>query len=247
MMHMMSPPQHCSAGIGTNIWIFGRMKRRLFSKDTTLGMNANDFLRPVLDNDQYSPLWWIGDRGNPGESILKDNILREVLRACESSVLIKGFYEVLGGPAEDIQALLSDDETRANFHACHSSNRTFSIALTSVGRKLFTSKQERDGVMKHIHTYLNPTGRVNLTHPEQVYLVVSYCGVQSLPYGFESPRFFLLRQIAVNRRLSSQLRALDVKSRRYRGPTTMDPELALIMCNFAKVKRGSLVLDPFVG
>ncbi|KAI4836363.1 tRNA guanosine-2'-O-methyltransferase [Plasmodium brasilianum] len=31
------------------------------------------------------------------------------------------------------------------------------------------------------------------------------------------------------------------------GPTTTDNELAFIMCNIAKIKKGDIVLDPFVG
>uniref|UniRef100_A0A8C9LKV3 tRNA (guanine(10)-N(2))-methyltransferase TRMT11 n=1 Tax=Piliocolobus tephrosceles TaxID=591936 RepID=A0A8C9LKV3_9PRIM len=31
------------------------------------------------------------------------------------------------------------------------------------------------------------------------------------------------------------------------GPTTTDNELAFIMCNIAKIKKGNIVLDPFVG
>lgn len=39
----------------------------------------------------------------------------------------------------------------------------------------------------------------------------------------------------------------DLRRRRYLGPTSMDTELAFMMCNLALVRRSSLVLDPFVG
>jgi tRNA (guanine10-N2)-methyltransferase len=33
----------------------------------------------------------------------------------------------------------------------------------------------------------------------------------------------------------------------FAGPTSMDPELSLIMCNMTHVKKGALAYDPFVG
>ena len=39
----------------------------------------------------------------------------------------------------------------------------------------------------------------------------------------------------------------DLKKRLYIGPTSLDHTLAIIMANSCRVKRGSLVLDPFVG
>ncbi|SCM13142.1 tRNA guanosine-2'-O-methyltransferase, putative [Plasmodium chabaudi adami] len=38
-----------------------------------------------------------------------------------------------------------------------------------------------------------------------------------------------------------------LNKRRILGPTTTDNELAFIMCNIAKIKKGDIVLDPFVG
>jgi hypothetical protein len=42
-------------------------------------------------------------------------------------------------------------------------------------------------------------------------------------------------------------RSYSLRRRMYIGPTSMDAELALVMCNVAKVKRGDIVLDPYVG
>ena len=41
--------------------------------------------------------------------------------------------------------------------------------------------------------------------------------------------------------------AYNLRDRVYIGNTTMDPQLALIMANVARVGRGSHVLDPFAG
>lgn len=39
----------------------------------------------------------------------------------------------------------------------------------------------------------------------------------------------------------------NLKKRKYLGTTSMDAELSLISANQARVKPGSLVIDPFVG
>ncbi|EFJ46403.1 hypothetical protein VOLCADRAFT_62647 [Volvox carteri f. nagariensis] len=39
----------------------------------------------------------------------------------------------------------------------------------------------------------------------------------------------------------------SLRRRRYLGPTSMDTEMALVMCNQGGVRRGSLVLDPYAG
>ena len=39
----------------------------------------------------------------------------------------------------------------------------------------------------------------------------------------------------------------DIKKRLYIGNTTMDPHLAALMCTLARIRRGSLVVDPFSG
>ena len=39
----------------------------------------------------------------------------------------------------------------------------------------------------------------------------------------------------------------DLKKRLYIGPTSLDHNLAFLMGNAAHIRKGSLVLDPFVG
>ena len=39
----------------------------------------------------------------------------------------------------------------------------------------------------------------------------------------------------------------SLKKRSYLGPTSMDHELSLVMCNLGRVRKGSIAFDPFVG
>jgi tRNA G10 N-methylase Trm11 len=47
--------------------------------------------------------------------------------------------------------------------------------------------------------------------------------------------------------MREELVKYDLKKRLYIGPTSLDHTLAIIMANSCLVKKGSLVLDPFVG
>ena len=44
-----------------------------------------------------------------------------------------------------------------------------------------------------------------------------------------------------------RIRKPEIKKRKFIGNTTMDPTLALLMANIAKVDLGATILDPFVG
>ena len=85
-------------------------------------------------------------------------------------------------------------------------------------------------------------------------------------------RFYIGRQVGCSERMEP-MRALELKNRRYlgahpsacallmtsasrahgkmralrAGPTTMDHEMSLIMCNMGHARPGALVFDPFVG
>lgn len=43
------------------------------------------------------------------------------------------------------------------------------------------------------------------------------------------------------------IQKLSLKTRKFIGTTSMDPQLSLIMANQAQVKNGDIILDPFVG
>jgi predicted RNA methylase len=91
-------------------------------------------------------------------------------------------------------------------------------------------------------------GGVHMTHPAQStdsngLMPHSASSVQGLPLD-------RLRRVFVG--VSHKTRRathveLALSRRAYLGPTSLEPLLALAMCNMAGVKPGSLVLDPFVG
>ena len=58
-------------------------------------------------------------------------------------------------------------------------------------------------------------------------------------------RLYFGRQVAVGNRRPLTDYALDARA--YIGPTSMDAEIAFHMCNQARIRKGDLVMDPYVG
>ncbi|KHJ95105.1 hypothetical protein OESDEN_04949 [Oesophagostomum dentatum] len=86
------------------------------------------------------------------------------------------------------------------------------------------------------------TAPVDLMNPFNTFTVLEeYRGAHDLnPY-----RLIFCRLIGHGQ---SRLKSLyDIKTRRYIGNTTMDPELAFIQSNVCSIKENDLVLDPFMG
>uniref|UniRef100_A0A1D2A5X4 tRNA (guanine(10)-N(2))-methyltransferase n=1 Tax=Auxenochlorella protothecoides TaxID=3075 RepID=A0A1D2A5X4_AUXPR len=89
-------------------------------------------------------------------------------------------------------------------------------------------------------------GRIDLQHPQHKFWVIMVVAPE-LTNGLPKvpARYYFGREVAASDR--SIIKRYELPSRRYLGPTSMEAEMAFIMCNQAKVSRGSLVFDPFVG
>ncbi|KAK5650812.1 hypothetical protein RI129_001841 [Pyrocoelia pectoralis] len=94
-------------------------------------------------------------------------------------------------------------------------------------------------------SYLPFKGTVNLNNPDTHLLYLEYYGIDSNDPPSEPYYVFFGRWITSGFR--QLIRELSLKTRKFIGNTSMDPQLSLLMANQAQVKLGDLVLDPFVG
>ena len=76
-------------------------------------------------------------------------------------------------------------------------------------------------------------GPINLSQPDVTLrlIVVIPCQTESLP-GDMPHRFYLAREVALSKR--SALTPYALPKRLYLGPTSMDHEMAAVICNLAK-------------
>lgn len=86
---------------------------------------------------------------------------------------------------------------------------------------------------------------MKLSNPDVCFQYFEYYGtVPNNPPLFPYEVFFG-RLISYG--LRQLIQKLSLKTRKFIGNTSMDPQLSLLMANQAKVNHGDIVLDPFVG
>ena len=93
--------------------------------------------------------------------------------------------------------------------------------------------------------YLPLEGPVRLRRPDLRLDAVEYYGLDPNRVPARPLRLYFGRWLCDGPRAA--IKAHSLKTRTYIGNTSMDPELALIMANMARVRPGDIVYDPFVG
>ena len=93
--------------------------------------------------------------------------------------------------------------------------------------------------------YLPLEGPVRLKRPDLRLDAIEYYGLDPNRVPARPLRLYFGRWLCDGPRAA--IKAHSLKTRTYIGNTTMDPELALIMANMARVRPGDTVYDPFVG
>ncbi|GLI63539.1 hypothetical protein VaNZ11_006528 [Volvox africanus] len=121
---------------------------------------------------------------------------------------------------------------------------TFRVVVESFGSSL--PMDEQLDIIKRLE-FIPFKGSVRLRDPQVRFVLLRCdCGDHgSLIDATVSPRLYFGRVVGTSNR--GVIEAYSLTRRRYLGPTSMDTEMAFVMCNHAGVRRGSLVLDPYAG
>nr|XP_022900197.1 tRNA (guanine(10)-N2)-methyltransferase homolog [Onthophagus taurus] len=123
-----------------------------------------------------------------------------------------------------------------------SAEKTFKIDVETFC-KHFTQKEKVDKL--ETFNYLPVEGKVNLKNPDVVFNYIEFYGVDPKSPPEKPYMVFFGRWIANG--LRSLINQLSLKTRKFIGNTSMDPQLSLLMANQAKIQEGDIILDPFVG
>ena len=119
---------------------------------------------------------------------------------------------------------------------------TFSLKVESAGKTL--SPEQQDASRFRILSRLPFPGPIRLKDPDHRYwLVEDYAE----PKDAQPQHIYFGRELPGAERGRELVGLGDLRRRQYLGPTSLDNEVSLLMASFAHVRRGSLVLDPFVG
>lgn len=121
-------------------------------------------------------------------------------------------------------------------------DQSFRIHVETYNRH-FTQREKVDKI--ETFTYLPVRGAVNLRTPETVWWYIEFYGLDPNDVPDQPAATIFGRWLSDGRR--SLIHDISLKTRKFIGNTSMDPQLSLLMANQALVKQGHLVYDPFVG
>ncbi|KAK9831589.1 hypothetical protein WJX74_001554 [Apatococcus lobatus] len=206
--------------------------------EAILGTASAPQPRPVHWRQPYgdcevSPFWYLHLQSEA-----------EALLLTERCMIPRGIYEIWGEGKDMVDLQQSIEACSAQkLAAWCSADLTFKVAVDGWGQTL---TQEQQVELIEQLAFLPIQGRVKLKHPDVIFhLIVARwqenTGLPEVPH-----RLYFGREVAVSNR-NATIKRYALSSRRYLGPTSMDTEMAFIMCNQAQVRKGMLVWDPFVG
>ncbi|OUC39643.1 ribosomal protein S8.e, partial [Trichinella nativa] len=121
--------------------------------------------------------------------------------------------------------------------------QSFKFLVDSFGKKVSGEyKQKR---MEEL-SFLNIQGKVDLTNPDNQFMLIEDYGKSSgLPPPENPVQIFFGRLIKFG--MNKVVSRYNLKDRIFIGNTSMDPILSFLMANIGEVQSGDLVLDPYVG
>lgn len=159
------------------------------------------------------------------------------------AVSIKSVYELWGqgNNIEDLKQCVLKYPAK-EMQAFTSSSSSFKISIESFNKKL-TINQQKELIDQF--QFLPFQGRVNLTAPDHVFSLLLDYGDDCNEAPASPERVFFGRLVGHGQRYL--LKQYSLKTRRFIGNTSMDPQLSFLMANQGQVHSGSLVFDPFVG
>ena len=188
----------------------------------------------------------------------------DAVRVAKRSILLKQMYE-LWGYGNDLNAALKDMVSRNVADDYVKKATTWSVAVA--GHNVSLNEREQEAVRSEAKSHLRFSGKVRIKNAETKVRII--CEFEKKRAPIEDPsivegttvlgprmtepgtvsslrRVFIAREI-LNGPRSTLLKRYSLKTRPFIGPTSTTAELALLMANQALVRRGSLVVDTFVG
>lgn len=164
---------------------------------------------------------------------------QQIKDLCSRCVLIKSAYE-LWHEDTNIDSLVS--------HLCQSplvkryAGKSFKVIVEAFN-KTIKAKYKVDQIEKMI--FLDELGDVNLVTPEVTLSLLEYYGLDQINVPEEPLALYFGRKICDSHRVN--IHKFNLAHRKFISNTSMDPTLAILVANIAKVKPNDLVYDPFVG
>ena len=203
--------------------------------------------RKPFGDIEHSPLWYVW---LPSDAL--------AAKIAERSILTKAILE-LWGEGDSDEALNAsidgDDESsvpRSRREAFLAEGTTFKVVNEDFGFRERGSASDPFGPVRRRMEALAPAvtfkGKARMKDPEHLFWHIETAdatSVRGLPTDIPRRKYFG-RVVGLGNGRGA-IAKYDLTKRRYLGPTSMDVEMALIMCNMTHARPGGVVWDPFCG
>lgn len=143
---------------------------------------------------------------------------------------------------ENLHSSLKDYSVKNSEAMARDKKKSFKIVVETFCKHF--SQREKINKIESF-SYLPFEGPVKLKNPDITLCYIEYYGLNPNDIPEEPYEYFFGRWIADGQR--ELIQKLSLKTRKFIGNTSMDPQLSLIMANQAQIRNGDLVIDPFVG
>lgn len=176
----------------------------------------------------------------------------------ERSILTKALIEVWGEGTDDeaLNASIADEGkylTRAQQKRFLAEGTTFKVVNEDFGFRERGTKDDPFGPVRRrmdklIEGGLLFNGKAKMKDPGNLFWHIETCrsdNIKGLPMDIPARKYFG-RVVGVGNGRQA-ITKYDLTKRRYLGPTSMDVEMGLIMCNMIHARSGGVVWDPFCG
>ncbi|KAL0275169.1 UNVERIFIED_CONTAM: hypothetical protein PYX00_003114 [Menopon gallinae] len=185
-----------------------------------------------IERSEESPFW---------VALLKSD--DDAFQIASRSVTLRSIIK-LWGSGDTLHALHTDIKShpRDVIETCLDTHNSFSVQVETFNKSL-TMKEKVEKI--ELFNYLPAKGPIRLQDPDvRLYYIEDYGleanSIPELPYKL----YFGVWLCNGQRELINKY---SIKKRKFIGNTTMDPQLSFLMANQALVKKGDIVMDPFVG
>ena len=206
------------------------------------GLNPQDLYDTTLSNEEKKNTIYLHIRFPSVE------IAREV---CHRSVLIKGLY-LTWAYDDSLRKLVEKVENLPSSFTSSLYNDSFLSWCIDIDTHARVLTMEEKQVYRAQFACVRFAGPVNLKNADiQMNLLMDFSTRhQRKEIEFEKDPvdiFCYFGQLVAVNHMRDDLKKYSLKSRLYLGPTSLDTSLCFLLANMGHVKKGSFVMDPFVG
>ncbi|XP_034941114.1 LOW QUALITY PROTEIN: tRNA (guanine(10)-N2)-methyltransferase homolog [Chelonus insularis] len=169
-----------------------------------------------------------------------ESIVQKIASRCVSMKFCMELWAEAKNFGEFHRALKQYPRERSNVYG--SKDQSFKIIVETFCKHI--TQTEKVNKIESL-SYLPLEGPVNLKTPDNIFYYIEYYGIEPNNSPEKPEGLFFGRWICNGQR--DLIQKLSLKTRKFIGTTSMDPQLSLLMANQAKVTNGDIIFDPFVG